>query len=858
MLAGVNVKFIITILLTIYSSAALAAFGIFQTYAVAVSSSLGWQALPIGAGGKVTSIDIASDGTKVIRTDTYGGYYFASSPTCGNTPLNGCWQQLLTLQSMSSADLTLGGGVGGGVGAASQNDGGYIEVVVAPSNTNRAYSFFYGYVYRTDNLKSGASISWTRTAYARTLSGGNPPGPNTALNGLRKFMAVDPANADVIYASSIFLELRVSTDAGATWSTAPTVANAGSNFGQIIAFDPSSAVSGGKTQGIYACSYGTGCYRSTNGGAGFSLLNSAGMPTTAICLVVAPSGLVWTVDTSGVVKTYNGTSWTTISSGTYQGPLNYGGQTPSAVAVDPANSNHVVIMSGAAITVSGNAGTSWSGWQLIPPGTGFIPSATDVPWLAVTGDSFPVIGNIQFDPSQTNVMYYTNGIGVWWTKPQSAPVTSSTSLSCSTGSKTFTTSSNESANLILGQTIQLYDTGTNLAMTGTLTNISGTSLTANITSNGCGVTSSTWSVVIVPSMRSQSAGIEQMVGTKMVISPAGYTNAFFWDRPQFLSTSLTTYPSTQGPNNNVNQDIVGGWDGDWCSSSTSRIVVLATSNTAATDNSGYSTDGGATWSAFSGTFPDITYGGAIACSSTTTLIRVAGGLSSEVYRTGDNGGTWTKSVFPAGVPTSGQVGWNNGFGGAGQRHSLAADRVTANKFYAYNSSTAGIGLYVSTDGGQNFSLTFSGSISGISSSADQNGNLKAVPGNAGHLFWNSVVSGGTAGNIWKYSTNSGATWNVVDSGFTVVAAYGFGAIYSGQSYPSLLAIGIRSGTYSIYECRNFNPATGTGTWTDVANVNPSLPYYTGDAPIDVDGDKITSGLWYITQQGSSVIYGRVN
>ena len=32
-----------------------------------------WKPLRIGAGGWLTGIDIASDGTKVVRTDTYGG-----------------------------------------------------------------------------------------------------------------------------------------------------------------------------------------------------------------------------------------------------------------------------------------------------------------------------------------------------------------------------------------------------------------------------------------------------------------------------------------------------------------------------------------------------------------------------------------------------------------------------------------------------------------------------------------------------------------------------------------------------------------------------------------------------------------
>ncbi len=35
----------------------------------------GWQTLKIGAGGQLTGIDIASDGTMVVRADTYGVVY---------------------------------------------------------------------------------------------------------------------------------------------------------------------------------------------------------------------------------------------------------------------------------------------------------------------------------------------------------------------------------------------------------------------------------------------------------------------------------------------------------------------------------------------------------------------------------------------------------------------------------------------------------------------------------------------------------------------------------------------------------------------------------------------------------------
>ena len=53
----------------------------------------GWQTLPLGAGGYICGMDIAPDGTKVIRTDTYGAYLWDGSK----------WVQLITYASLPGA-----------------------------------------------------------------------------------------------------------------------------------------------------------------------------------------------------------------------------------------------------------------------------------------------------------------------------------------------------------------------------------------------------------------------------------------------------------------------------------------------------------------------------------------------------------------------------------------------------------------------------------------------------------------------------------------------------------------------------------------------------------------------------------
>src|SRR6516165_12562437 len=93
-----------------------------------------WQALPIGAGGFLTGLSIAQDGTMVVRTDTYGAYIWNGTE----------WQQLVTATSMPASFIQPGNGPG-------INTSGVYEIQIAPSNSNIMYMEYMGYIFKSTN-----------------------------------------------------------------------------------------------------------------------------------------------------------------------------------------------------------------------------------------------------------------------------------------------------------------------------------------------------------------------------------------------------------------------------------------------------------------------------------------------------------------------------------------------------------------------------------------------------------------------------------------------------------------------------------------------------------------------------------
>jgi hypothetical protein len=351
---------------------------------VAGAADTAWEPLRVGAGGYLTGIDYCRAGTTwVIRTDTYGAY--VGNPTvAGNV-----WQQVVRSDTMPGADVDMGEGV--------------YEIRVAPSDCNRLYMMYRGDVYKSTNR----GATWTVTTFPRDAAAD----PNA--NGLKLYqqkLAVDPANPDVVYAAHIANGLYETANGGTTWALVGGVP-AGTGVIGVggIVFDPNSGTTGGRTNKVYAGSWGRGVWRSTNAGGTWS--QTPGAPLNVTKAVVASDGDYYVRTDIPSINRWNGTAWSTITPSGMQGS---GGGT---LLVDPTNPSRLVIsQDGSLLTQSLNKGASWDGWHWGSSGQAGSAGyrvATDIPWLAWTNENWMSDSQMLFDPSVPNKIWSAEGIGVW-------------------------------------------------------------------------------------------------------------------------------------------------------------------------------------------------------------------------------------------------------------------------------------------------------------------------------------------------------------------------------------------------------------------------------------------------------------
>lgn len=247
-----------------------------------------------------------------------------------------------------------------------------------------------------------------------------------------------------------------------------------------------------------------------------------------------------------------------------------------------------------------------------------------------------------------------------------------------------------------------------------------------------------------PSWSGNINGIEETAAQAVVTPPAGAPYLLVnssGDVGTWVHTNLATTP-TRNPGLGWSNGIAA----DMAWSDPLYIAASGVVNASATGTGHWSGDGGSTWAAFA-TLPAGAASNTASASSIAVTARnhaVWAPANSVPSYTTNNGASWVATNLPA-LPA---VGWDRGY-------RLVADRQNPNKVYAYDSGGAWWGtagkLYVSTDGGRNFTLSQGSVAAGFAANSYWVTSLAVNPNAEGDLWL-------ADGNAMYRSVDSGATW----------------------------------------------------------------------------------------------------
>ncbi|MCE4536946.1 dockerin [Pelomonas sp. P7] len=294
--------------------------------------------------------------------------------------------------------------------------------------------------------------------------------------------------------------------------------------------------------------------------------------------------------------------------------------------------------------------------------------------------------------------------------------------------------------------------------------------------HGGGVESIANASAATPSWTPIVDGIEELATRTLMTPPAGASYRFlagYWDVGTQVHTDLNTKPTTNPGNLTFGNG--NGVDMAW----ENPAYIAAIGNTNGGSNLStvgvYSTNSGATWSAFPSRPPfapagaNIDQGGGteanIAVMAQGRLVWAPSTYSGNTtsngvpYYTNDNGATWTATNLPPPTQTS-----------IGSAYHLAADRKNPNKVYAYDSggarwSNTNGSFYYSFDGGKTFTKSTDPTLaSGLSFQSYLSSWLAVNPYVEGDVWL-------TNGHNVFHSTNSGLTWTKLTTMSSVPANF---------------------------------------------------------------------------------------
>jgi len=785
------------------------------------SPDFSWETLPIGAGGQVTGLDIAADGTKVVWTDVNIAYRWDED--------NSIWIKLCSPTGFAGTSTIVHR---------------VWAVAVASSNSSILYMLMAdGYLLKSTN----SGVTWADCNFLHpdlAASYATRTGeyhPNGAYKFANNKLVVDPADPNHVIIGTKTEGAYRSTNGGTSWTQISAVGVAASGVGCVgIAFDASSGLTSGRTSVIYLPVSGDGVWRSADGGENWSDLSGSGPTNVWVSAQVSTDGVYYCSEggtgATGPVWRYQSSTWTNISSLAAQG-----------LWTDPNWAGSINVSSVGGGGKQGRKSMDYGAnflnndsWAPTYPNGGQNLIATDIPWMAAIG--FLTIGDMRIDPTVPVVK-----------------ITGNLTNSSNTVSNLSSTAGLEVGQWIVGSTIPgkakiaSIDAGAStLVFDGTAAtgNATATAITCNfdnvIFAEGIGVWKGNWPVLFKPfTWTSMSNGIEELVANDIVFPTTLNPVTASWDRSNFRATGTAAYPSSYGP---VDAEFCAGWSLD--TDPNDPLFVASCASWNSTQNWGYSDDGGQTWTEFAAQPISNQSGGCIAVASPSNMVVNPGqGATVLPKYTTDGGATWTNCT---GLPAGGWIGVY-----FYRARPICSDRVTIGMFYAVS---FGNGVYSSTDGGINWSKVANTGV--IDGNGGFNVTLRARPDVAGDIWYTSgkfgdgKVNRAPTNQSFYRSTNGGANWTAITiaNGYGAdlkeVRCFGFGKAAPGASVPAMYIEGWVDSVYGIWRttdlCQTFTqllPASG--------HINDDL-----DSIECINGDMNTYGSVGVGYNGSGWAVGR--
>ncbi len=361
-------------------------------------------------------------------------------------------------------------------------------------------------------------------------------------------------------------------------------------------------------------------------------------------------------------------------------------------------------------------------------------------------------------------------------------------------------------------------------------------------------------------------GIEQMCINIMVTPPGSKkVHAAVWDEDYAeMDRDNVNYPSV------VNNLPTGNFGASWgLAGSKEDPAYLArwvsNDNGGGTlDQSGYTTDSGATWHPFTA-FPNGTtstaswgHGAHVAYSGKDNIIVVSSDTNNTSgdmrmpYYTIDRGQSWHPVTLPTAAWTYDNLaGIHAAYYLA--REILVADATQLQRFYfmVYANDDTFAGIYSTDDGGATWTRK-----SGLPTNefvGNWNWNVHTVSPVTNHLWMTTGPQGGhdpgTPGTSYLYRSVVGGASFVTLPNVQEPAKFGFGAPATDGGYPVLFMEGFYNGAAGMWMTANAD--ADSPTWINIGDA-PNTQY---SSPAFIIGDPDVAGRVYVATGCAGVQFG---